>query len=74
MLKYYLFRTLCFNSDASCILSGSSESIKVWNRYDISCKENRKCITISLMQPRFEAIVLWALKQIGEVAPPYKGI
>ncbi|XP_068755786.1 WD repeat-containing protein 3-like [Montipora capricornis] len=25
-------RTLCFNSDGSCLLSGAQESVKIWNR------------------------------------------
>ncbi|CAB3977314.1 WD repeat-containing 3 [Paramuricea clavata] len=30
-------RTLSFNSDASCILSGATESVKVWNRSTQKC-------------------------------------
>ncbi|XP_028412529.1 WD repeat-containing protein 3-like [Dendronephthya gigantea] len=30
-------RTLSFNSDGSCILSGSTESVKVWNRTTQKC-------------------------------------
>ncbi|XP_078372501.1 WD repeat-containing protein 3-like [Oculina patagonica] len=36
-------RTLCFNSDGSCLVSGSQESIKVWNRS--SCQPIRTVTT-----------------------------
>ncbi|CAH3120735.1 unnamed protein product [Pocillopora meandrina] len=36
-------RTLCFNADGSCLLSGSQESIKVWNRS--SCQPIRTVST-----------------------------
>eukprot|EP00795_Rhopilema_esculentum_P017672 gene17672-9326_t len=31
-------RTVCFNTDGTCILSGSAEGVKIWNR------SSRKCI------------------------------
>ncbi|RMX46073.1 hypothetical protein pdam_00002032 [Pocillopora damicornis] len=36
-------KTLCFNADGSCLLSGSQESIKVWNRS--SCQPIRTVST-----------------------------
>ena len=33
------FRTVCFNTEGTCILSGSAESVKIWNRFvfDFNC-------------------------------------
>eukprot|EP00794_Sanderia_malayensis_P000233 gene233-850_t len=30
-------RTVCFNTEGTCILSGSAESVKVWNRSTLRC-------------------------------------
>ncbi|XP_027043917.1 WD repeat-containing protein 3-like [Pocillopora damicornis] len=43
LVYFFPIRTLCFNADGSCLLSGSQESIKVWNRS--SCQPIRTVST-----------------------------